>query len=178
MYFVRQPEQVGLGDAILCAERVVGNEPFAVLLADDFIVSEGKGVTAELVKAFEKNKTSQISVMAVEGPDISNYGVVKIDKKTQKIIDLIEKPEYRTAPSNLASIGRYILTPDIFQLISKQQKGYGKEVQLADAIGKQAKNGLVNAVPLKGKRFDCGSIKGYLNAISYMAKHTDLTDFK
>ena len=120
--FVRQPEQVGLGDAILCAERVVGNEPFAVLLADDFIVSQGKGVTAELVKAFEKNKTSQISVMAVEGPDISNYGVVEIDKKTQKIIDLIEKPEYRIAPSNLASIGRYILTPDIFQLISEESK--------------------------------------------------------
>ena len=141
-------------------QRVVGNEPFAVVLADDFIIGEGDGVTAALVKAFEKNKKSQISVMTVDGPEISNYGVVKIDKKTENIIDLIEKPKYKDAPSKLASIGRYILTPDIFELIKSQKKGYGQEIQLADAIGQQAKNGCVNAVPLIGKRFDCGSIRG------------------
>ena len=167
--FVRQPEQLGLGHAVLCAERAVGGEPFAVLLADDFLDYEGNGVTNDLVRNFEKSAKSQLSVMEVNGPDISKYGVVIPGDKTGSVIGLTEKPNIEDAPSNLASIGRYALTPDIFDILRSQAPGAGGEIQLADAIHTQAQRGGVEAVPLSGLRFDCGSVDGYIDAIAHMA---------
>ena len=165
--FVRQAEQLGLGHAVLCAERVVGSDPFAVLLADDFLTNYKPGVTADLVSAFANTGKSQISVMEVEGPDISKYGVVMPNVSGVGITGLIEKPDARDAPSNLASIGRYVLTPDIFDTLRGLNKGSGGEIQLADAINIHARQDLVQAVHLNGRRFDCGSMFGYVAAINF-----------
>jgi UTP--glucose-1-phosphate uridylyltransferase len=168
--FVRQAEQLGLGDAVLCAERVVSGDTFAVLLADDFITSEGSGVTADLIGAHEATGKTQLSVMEVNGPIISQYGVVVPNRADGSVTGLVEKPEVGKAPSNLASIGRYLLTPDIFDIMRNQQPGAGGEIQLADAINTQAANNAVEAVKLKGRRFDCGSVEGYLDAIMHVAE--------
>jgi UTP--glucose-1-phosphate uridylyltransferase len=168
--FVRQPEQLGLGHAVLCAERVVGSEPFAVLLADDFLISSASGTTSDLVEAFDKSGKTQLSVMEVNGPDIAKYGVVAPSEVPGGVAGLIEKPNAVDAPSNMASIGRYVLTPDIFDILHNQSIGSDGEIQLADAINTQALRGCVEAVKLKGMRFDCGSIDGYLNAINHVAR--------
>ncbi len=168
--FVRQSEQLGLGHAVLCAERAVGNEPFAVLLADDFITDCKKNVTASLIEEFFKSGKSQLSVMKVDGPEISKYGVVIQAKNKGKISGLVEKPKYRDAPSNLASIGRYVLTPDIFDLLRKLPKGSESEIQLVDAINIQAQKDAVDTVILEGTRFDCGSIDGFIAAATHEYK--------
>ena len=167
--FVRQPEQLGLGHAVLCAERAVGNEPFAVLLADDFLIHDADGTTADLVRSFESSRKIQLSVMEINGPDISKYGIVLPGSEPGSVAGLIEKPDVDKAPSNFASIGRYILTPDIFDVIRNQPVGAGGEVQLADAINAQAANNQVEAVMLNGRRVDCGSVQGYLDAIIHVA---------
>ena len=169
--FVRQKEQLGLGHAVLCAERVVGNEPFALLLADDFLTYSGNGITSDLISGYEKTGKSQLSVMNVDGPDISKYGVIVPNNKTGLVSGLIEKPNFENAPSNLASIGRYVLTPDIFDILRNQSIGVGGEIQLADSINKQAENNRVETVLLNGKRFDCGNIQGYIEAIKHMASN-------
>ena len=165
--FVRQSEQLGLGHAILCAERAVGNTPFAVLLADDFLTDNKKGVTSDLVEAFENSGKSQLSVVEVNGPEISKYGVVIPGTSGNNISGLVEKPRYEDAPTNLASIGRYVLTPDIFDILRNLPKGRGNEIQLADAINIQAKKGAVETTVLNGNRFDCGSIDGFIAAITH-----------
>ena len=167
--FVRQPEQLGLGHAVLCAERAVGNDPFALLLADDFLTYNGNGVTADLASAFEQSGKTQLSVMEINGPDISKYGVVLPSRETGSVAGLVEKPNFQDAPSNLASIGRYVLTPDIFEILRNQPAGIGNEIQLADAINTQAARNAVEAVTLNGRRFDCGSFQGYLDAIIHVA---------
>jgi UTP--glucose-1-phosphate uridylyltransferase len=144
--FVRQPEQLGLGHAVLCAERLVGDEPFAVLLADDFIVADGAGVTADLVRAFEATGKSQLSVMHVEGGEISKYGVVVPGPEEGSVLGLVEKPKFEDAPSDFASIGRYVLTPNGFEILRRQEPGAGGEIQLADAIHHQALDGTVKAI--------------------------------
>ncbi len=166
--FVRQPEQLGLGHAVLCAERVIGGEPFAVLLADDFIVTETAGVTSELIEAFNSTGKSQLSVMEVNGPEISNYGVVIKDRSQGSMKGLIEKPIQQEAPSNLVSIGRYVLQPSIFDILKKLKKGLGDEIQLADAIHQSAIMGQVDYKNLEGHRFDCGSVEGYIKAINFV----------
>ena len=171
--FVRQREQLGLGHAVLCAERVVGNEPFALLLADDFITYSGKGITTDLIEKFKKSGKSQLSVMEVDGPDISKYGVIVPNNETGLVAGIIEKPDFEIAPSDLASIGRYVLTPDIFDILRKQSIGFGDEIQLTDSINVQACNNMVETVMLNGKRFDCGSIRGYIDAIIYMSLSYD-----
>lgn len=172
--FVRQPEQLGLGHAVLCAERAVGQDPFAVLLADDFLTYEGAGITADLVKGYAASGCTQLSVMEVDGADISKYGVVKPGAAAGSVAGLIEKPTFEEAPSNMASIGRYVLTPDIFDILRGQKPGAGGEIQLADAINTQAAAGRVQAVPLSGRRFDCGSVKGFLEAIMHVANRDGL----
>ena len=167
--FMRQPEQLGLGHAVLCAERAVGNDPFAVLLADDFLIYDGDSTTADLVRAFEASGKTQLSVMEVNGPDISKYGVVVPGSEPGAVAGLVEKPDLGKAPSNSASIGRYVLTPDIFDIIRNQPVGIDGEIQLADAINVQAANNAVEAVKLNGLRFDCGSVQGYLDAIMHVA---------
>ena len=173
--FVRQPEQLGLGHAVLCAERAVGNDTFAVLLADDFLTDYIPGVTADLIRAYELNGKSQLSVMKVEGPDISKYGVIVPDADGTGIIGLSEKPNIADAPSNLASIGRYVLTPDIFQILRGVPKDTGGEIQLADAINIQASRGAVDTVKLNGKRFDCGSVNGFIEATNFEFKKMAVT---
>jgi UTP--glucose-1-phosphate uridylyltransferase len=167
--FVRQPQQLGLGHAILCAERAVGNDPFAVLLADDFLTYEGASVTADLAGAFSASGKTQLSLMEVNGPDISKYGVVVLNGEPGTVVGLVEKPDTYKAPSNLASIGRYVLTPDIFDILRAQPAGVDGEIQLADAINTQAAKNAVEGVMLNGCRFDCGSIQGYLDAIRHVA---------
>ena len=162
--FVRQAEQLGLGHAVLCAERAISGDPFAVLLADDFLTDYEPGVTADLVRAHARSGKSQLSVMKVDGPDISKYGVIVPNGAGTDIAGLVEKPEATTAPSNLASIGRYVLTPDIFETLRGLKAGSGGEIQLADAINIHAHAGLVETVRLNGRRFDCGSVDGYMQA--------------
>ena len=165
--FVRQAEQLGLGHAVLCAERAVSGDPFAVLLADDFLTDYEPGVTADLAQAFARSGKSQLSVMEVDGPDISKYGVVVPNGSVASIAGLVEKPDADDAPSNLASIGRYVLTPDIFQTLRGLEAGTGGEIQLADAINIHAQQGSFEAVYLNGLRFDCGSVHGFIAAINH-----------
>ena len=165
--FVRQAEQLGLGHAVLCAERAVGGDPFAVLLADDFLTDYEPGVTADLVQAFVSSGKSQLSVMEVAGPDISKYGVVVPNGSASGIAGLVEKPDVSDTPSNLASIGRYVLTPDIFDTLRGLKAGSGGEIQLADAINIHAQKGLVETVRLNGRRFDCGSVAGFMQASAH-----------
>jgi UTP--glucose-1-phosphate uridylyltransferase len=165
--FVRQPEQLGLGHAVLCAERAVAGEPFAVLLADDFLTDYTPGVTADLVGAFEKTGNSQLSVMQVDEAYISQYGVIIPSSDGHGVLGVVEKPRQDEAPSNLASIGRYILTSDIFDLLRTLPAGSGGEIQLADALNLHAQDGLLEAIRLKGIRFDCGSIDGFMSATAY-----------
>ena len=162
--FMRQAEQLGLGHAVLCAERAVGSDPFAVLLADDFLTDYEPGVTADLAQAFASNGKSQLSVMEVDGPDISKYGVIVPNGSGAGIAGLVEKPDANDAPSNLASIGRYVLTPDIFNTLRGISAGFGGEIQLADAINIHAQQGSVETVRLNGRRFDCGSLRGFMAA--------------
>jgi len=165
--FVRQPEQLGLGHAVLCAERVVAGEPFAVLLADDFLTDYTPGVTADLVEAFERTGHSQLSIMPVDDVNISQYGVIIPSSNSNGVIGVVEKPIQEEAPSNLASIGRYILTSDIFDLLRTLPVGSGGEIQLADALNLHAQDGLLEAIRLKGIRFDCGSIDGFMSASAH-----------
>ena len=169
--FVRQPEQLGLGHAVLCAERVVGNEPFALLLADDFLTYEGNGIISDLIMGFEKTGKTQLCAMQVNGPEISKYGVLALSNEADLVTGLIEKPNFENAPSNLASIGRYILTPDIFGILRNKPIGIEGEIQLADSINEQAINNRVEAVLLNGMRFDCGSIEGYIEAIRHASSN-------
>ena len=165
--FVRQAEQLGLGHAVLCAERAVAGEPFAVLLADDFLTDYTPGVTADLVDRFEKTGNSQLSIMPVDEAHISQYGVIIPSSDGHGVLGVVEKPKQDEAPSNLASIGRYILTSDIFDSIRTLPAGSGEEIQLADALNLYAQDGLLEAIYLKGKRFDCGSVDGFVSATAH-----------
>ena len=165
--FVRQAEQLGLGHAVLCAERAVAGDPFAVLLADDFLTDYASGVTADLLDAFEKTGNSQLLVTPVDEAYISQYGVIIPSPNGHAVLGMVEKPRQNEAPSNLASIGRYILTPDIFDTLRTLPAGSGGEIQLADALNFHAQNGLLEAIELNGKRFDCGSVDGYMSATAH-----------
>ena len=166
--FVRQPEQLGLGHAVLCAERAVGNDPFAVLLADDFLTYEGNGVTADLAHAFEKSGKTQLSVMEVNGPDIAKYGVVVPNGEPGSVAGLVEKPDADKAPSNLAVIGRYVLRPEMFDILEDTQPGRGGEIQLTDALQHAAKHpeiaGGVRGVIFRGRRYDTGDKLDFIKA--------------
>ena len=151
----------------MCAERAVGDDPFAVLLADDFLTDYGPGVTADLVQAFASSGKSQLSVMEVDGPDISKYGVIVPNGCGAGITGLIEKPDTNDLPSNLASIGRYVLTPDVFDTLRGLSAGSGGEIQLADAINIHAQQGSVETLRLNGRRFDCVSVHGYMRASNH-----------
>ena len=174
--FVRQPEQLGLGDAILCAERAIGGEDFVVSLADDYLMPEGETVISDLLHAYKKNGQSQLSVMKIDGPEISNYGIVHPKPNSNNIQGIIEKPSLNEAPSNLATLGRYVLTADIFDILRVSEPGFGGEIQLTDAINTLAKLGNVDMQAFKGKRFDCGHMKGYLQATMQTAKNLGIID--
>ena len=128
---------------------------------------------AELVKAYQETGNAQLSVMPVDSKDVSKYGIIEAGETTTAVRRLIEKPSLENAPSLIASIGRYVLTPDIFEILKHQESGMGDEIQLAETIDKQAVAGQVNSVMLKGSRFDCGSVSGYLDAILHVAEQRD-----
>jgi UTP--glucose-1-phosphate uridylyltransferase len=168
--YIRQREMKGLGHAILTGRELVGDEPFAVVLADDLCVNEQQGVLAQMVALYKQFCCSIVAVQEVPEEETHKYGVISgemIKDDLFRVDDMVEKPEQGTAPSNLAIIGRYILTPDIFELIEQTEPGKGGEIQITDALLKQAKAGCVLAYKFKGQRFDCGSVEGYIEATNY-----------
>ncbi|WP_353661605.1 UTP--glucose-1-phosphate uridylyltransferase GalU [Hydrogenimonas sp. SS33] len=169
--YTRQIEMKGLGDAIYKGRVLIGNEPFAVLLADDLCHNEeGEGVLAQMVKVYNKYRCSIVAVQEVPTEQVHKYGVVAgkmIDDDLFMVDTMVEKPAAEEAPSNLAIIGRYILTPDIFELIARTEPGKGGEIQITDALMAQAQKGMVMAYKFKGRRFDCGSIDGFVEATNY-----------
>lgn len=162
--FVRQAEPLGTGHAVLCAEPVIGREPFAVFLPDDIILGEN-GAMADLVKAYRNNPATILSVVEVAREHISKYGIIKPGETPGSVLGMVEKPDPDDAPSNLASIGRYILEGEIFDHLRTLGPGHGGEIVLTDAINQRAAMGRVRSVTLEGRRYDCGSKFGYLEAI-------------
>lgn len=176
--YIRQAEALGLGHAVLCAKDVVGKEAFAVILADDLIDGEDSGCLAQMVRQYNKYRCSILGVETVQPEETDQYGIVKTDDNDTQIANLeaiIEKPQPSDAPSNLGVVGRYILTPTIFDLLENTQKGAGGEIQLTDAIAQLLVVEHVKAFRFKGKRYDCGSKLGYLEAtVEYALKHPKL----
>jgi len=181
--YVRQKEPLGLGHAVLCAKRLINNEPCAVLLADDLIDGHVKSCLQQMMDVYQQTKSSVIAVQEIPRHDSDKYGVVAVDHlqdRVGRLHGVVEKPKSADAPSNLAIVGRYILTPDIFNLLEQTKPGSGGEIQLTDAIAALLKKERVDACLFQGKRYDCGSKIGYLEAtMSYALKHQDLAeDFK
>jgi len=168
--YTRQIEMKGLGHAILCGETLIGDQPFAVLLADDLCDAPTKGVLAQMVDLYKKYHCSIVAIEEVPKSETNKYGVIagnEIEPGIFMVKDMVEKPEPEVAPSNLAIIGRYILTPDIFNIIRETKPGKGGEIQITDALLTQAKKGMVLAFKFEGQRFDCGSIDGFVKATNY-----------
>ena len=175
--YIRQAEALGLGHAVLTAKSVVGDEPFAVILADE-LIDANPGALAQMIKVYEETGSSVLGVNEVPHEDVSSYGIVKLidnNMKHKKIELMVEKPKVEDAPSNLAAIGRYILTPRIFTELRKTQRGVGGEIQLTDAIAELLNYEAIFAHVIEGKRYDCGSKLGYLEAtIGYGLKHPEI----
>lgn len=173
--YTRQNEMKGLGHAILMGRRLVGDEPFGVVLADDLCLNDGgDGVLAQMVRLYRQFRCSIVAVMEVPEDQISAYGVVAgetISDNLMRVTDMVEKPPADQAPSNLAVIGRYILTPDIFEIIERTEPGKNGEVQITDALLTQARESCVMAYRFKGRRFDCGQIPGFVEATNYCFEH-------
>ena len=172
--FVRQPRSLGLGHAVLCAEPLVGNEAFAVLLADDLMVGQqgGPGVMAQMTAAFEKQGRSLLAVQEVPQEHTQRYGIVRGESAggpLLRIDEIVEKPAPEVAPSRMGVAGRYVLTPRIFEEIRTQPRGVGGEIQLTDAIARLMAHEAVYAYQYSGKRYDCGSKEGFLQATVELA---------
>jgi UTP--glucose-1-phosphate uridylyltransferase len=171
--YVRQPEPLGLGHAVLCAEQVVGDEPFAVILADD-LIDANPGVTAQLVESWRRTGASVLAVEDVPREDTSKYGIVAaepMNKHEERVTRIVEKPSPDEAPSTLAVVGRYVLRPEIFTELATTPRGRGGEIQLTDAIARRVARGEVIARRFEGTRYDCGSKQGFLQAnIAYGRK--------
>ncbi|MFT5117194.1 MAG: UTP--glucose-1-phosphate uridylyltransferase [Kiritimatiellia bacterium] len=170
--FTRQTEMRGLGDAILNGRRLMGDAPFGVVLSDDLCLTGGdEGVLAQMVRLYNQFRCSIVAIQEVPDDQISKFGVIAGEKMKEglyQVSDMVEKPSLEEAPSNLAIIGRYILTPDIFDVLENTPPGKNGEVQLTDALLTQAKNGCVMAYKFKGERFDCGSVEGFVEATNYV----------
>lgn len=177
--YIRQPEALGLGHAVLCAKPAIGNEPFAVILADDLIDSP-KGALRQMVEVYQQTEASVLGVEEVPHSQTGSYGIVKteaLDDGRQRIEHIVEKPHPDVAPSNLAVVGRYVLTPKIFEFLSTTQRGAGGEIQLTDAIARLLNHETVIAYPFEGRRYDCGSKIGYLQAtVDLGLKHPETGD--
>jgi UTP--glucose-1-phosphate uridylyltransferase len=170
----RQREMKGLGHAILTGETLIGNEPFGVILSDDLCINDSEGVMAQMVKLYNQFRCSIVAIQEVPEDQAHKYGVISgeaLKEGLYRVDDMVEKPAPGEAPSNLAIIGRYILTPDIFDILRDTKPGKGGEVQLTDALLTQAKNGCVMAYKFEGKRFDCGSVDGFVEATNYVYEH-------
>lgn len=173
--FTRQTEMRGLGDAILNGRRLMGDDPFGVVLSDDLcLTGEDEGVLAQMVRLYNQFRCSIVAIQEVPDDQVSKFGVIAGEKMKEglyQVSDMVEKPDLKDAPSNLAIIGRYILTPDIFDVLENTPPGKNGEVQLTDALLTQAKNGCVMAYKFKGNRFDCGSVEGFVDATNYVYKN-------
>lgn len=178
--YVRQHHALGLGHAISCAQHVVGNSPFAVLLADDLIDDSRLPCLASMVELYQHQQQSVIAVQQVPRDQVYKYGVVACESNQAQysaIVDMVEKPQPEVAPSNLVAIGRYVFTPTIFDYLSKTSFDSRGEIQLTDAIKAMLANETVNAYQFNGNRYDCGSKFGYLKAcIEYGLKHDEVAD--
>ena len=173
--YVRQNKMLGLGHAILSGEPLIGNEAFAVILADDLCDYEDNGVIANMVQIYNKYQCSLIAIEEIPIEKSNQYGIINgklIDGTLglYEVTDMVEKPDSKDAPSNMAIIGRYILTPDIFDILKNIHPDKGGEIQITDALKVQSIKGRVLAYKFKGKRFDCGSVNGYVDAINHFAK--------
>lgn len=175
---VRQAVPLGLGHAVLCAKPVVGNEPFAVLLADDLISSDGDGCIGQMTKVYAQEACSLVAVEEVPKDETHRYGIVGVSAEAgrlAKVDAIVEKPSPAEAPSNLGVVGRYVLAPEIFDALEATKPGSGGEIQLTDAIARLVNNGGVKAYRFDGKRYDCGSKLGYLEATVELARrHPEL----
>ncbi len=172
--YVRQPRSLGLGHAVLCAQALVGDEPFAVLLADDLMCGPqgGPGVLTQMVDVFQKTPTSLLAVQEVPADHVQRYGIVAgapAGNGLIKVDRMVEKPKPQDAPSRMGVAGRYILTPGVFEHIRNNPRGAGGEIQLTDGIAKLMATEGVHAYQYKGKRYDCGSKQGFLEATVELA---------
>ncbi len=171
---VRQREMKGLGHAILTGEPLIGNEPFGVVLSDDLCLNDGPGVLAQMEALYRQFRCSIVAIQEVPAEETYKYGVIAgeaLKDGIYRVDDMVEKPSPEDAPSNLAIIGRYILTPDIFDIIRDTPPGANGEVQITDALLTQAKKGCVMAYKFQGRRFDCGSIDGFVEATNHVYQH-------
>lgn len=180
--YIRQAEALGLGHAVLTASSVVGDEAFAVILADE-LIDANPGALAQMIEVYNETGSSVLGVNQVEPDEVSSYGIVKLadnSPKHHKIEKIVEKPKVGEAPSTLAAVGRYILTPRIFTELKNTQRGVGGEIQLTDAISEVLHYEAIFAHIIEGKRYDCGSKLGYLEAtIGYGLKHREVgAEFK
>ena len=175
--YTRQVEMKGLGHAILTGETLIGDEPFAVVLADDLCDHSDDGVLKQMVEIHDKYDCSVVAIEEIPMEDSNKYGIIAgnlIDNTNDiyRVTDMVEKPDPKDAPTNMAIIGRYILTPDIFDILRDTKPGKGGEIQITDALREQAKAGKVIAYKFKGKRFDCGSVNGFVEATNYFYNKT------
>ena len=173
--YVRQKQMLGLGHAILTGEPLIGDEPFAVVLADDLCDCDENGVISQMIEIYNQYQCSIVAIEEVKMNQTHKYGIIAgnlVDNSnnTYQVTGMVEKPEQKNAPSNMAIIGRYILTPDIFNILKNIEPDKNGEIQITDALLVQAKQAKVIAYKIKGRRFDCGSITGYLQATNYFAK--------
>ena len=172
--YTRQVEMKGLGDAILKGGALIGKEPFGVVLADDLCINpDGDGVMKQMIALNDKYRCSVVAIMEVPADQTYKYGVIagkEIEEGVYMVSDMVEKPEPDEAPSNLAIIGRYILTPDIFDAIRQTKPGKNGEIQITDALLALAEKGMVLAYKFEGERFDCGSVEGYVEATNHLYK--------
>jgi len=178
--FIRQSEALGLGHAVLCAKPVVGDEPFAVILADDLVEDADRGCMTQMVQQFAQHPCSILGVERVDASETDKYGIVAttpLGPALNKVESIVEKPNPDVAPSNLAVIGRYILTPEIFDKIEHTEKGAGNEIQLTDAISSLLEDEQVLAYEFEGTRYDCGAKLGFLIAtVEHGLLHDELKD--
>lgn len=168
--YTRQSKILGLGHAILTGHTLIGNEPFGVILADDLCIGENKSVLGQMVDVYNKYHCSIIAIEEVDPDEVHKYGIIageEVEPGLYKVDAMVEKPDPETAPSNLAIIGRYILTPDIFDILQRTETGKNGELQITDALQIQAKENMVLAYQFKGSRFDCGSMHGFVNATNH-----------
>jgi len=173
--YVRQKQMLGLGHAILTGEPLIGDEPFAVILADDLCHSDKNSVISQMIEIYNQYQCSVVAIEEVPMNQTHKYGIISgnlVDNSndTYRVTNMIEKPEEKNAPSNMAIIGRYILTPDIFNILKNIEPDKNGEIQITDALLVQAKQSKVIAFKFKGRRFDCGSIEGFIQATNYFAK--------
>ena len=172
--YIRQKKILGLGHAVLSGEPLIGNEAFAVILADDLCQNNDQGVILQLIEIYKKYKCSVVAIQDVPLNQTKNYGIISGEainnsRDTFRVTNMVEKPNEKDAPSSMAIIGRYILTPDIFKILKNIEPGIGGEIQITDALNKQAKQGKVIAYKFSGSRFDCGSVEGFVEATNHFA---------